>query len=129
MSETATLAIMAIEQLDPEGLQQDLDFLTEQKWALIMNAVDGAGWDKAGGALQLALRQSQDNAHRVIWELGVHAGKVTTVRVGYAAQTMRPGDLNEARINDLIKKAVKAGEDELKIATDALAEARRALGV
>jgi hypothetical protein len=42
---------------------------------------------------------------------------------------MRPGDLTAERLRSLIKKAVKAGEDEMKSWNDALAEARRALGV
>jgi len=123
MSEAALL-MSASPTLDPEGLENDYNFLIEAGWKESVNTNEGAEFTKA--VVQLAVRQSQDNAHRVLWELSVMA---EATKVGYAAEVKRPGDLDEETLKALIKKAVKGGEEELKKWTDALAEARRTLGI
>lgn len=123
---TFTLALASNDKLDPEGLYTDVEFLHELKWKLESNLPDRAEWSNGGGALWLTLQPSQDNPHRVIWELGIMA---KNTKIGYASDVMRPGDLTAERLRSLIKTAVKAGDDELKSWNDALAEARRALGI
>jgi hypothetical protein len=125
-NEPGFLALTTVGTLDPEGLQQDMDFLAEDKWLLTTNSTAEAVWEKGGGALQLTVRPSADNPHRVIWEMAVHA-KAT--RLGYASDIYRPGDLSTKKIIELIKRAIKAGEDELHTWEDALAEARRQIGI
>jgi hypothetical protein len=126
IAQVTQLAISAAGTLDPEGLQEDVEFLIEDKWTLRSNFAVEASWEKGNGALHLAAKQSQDNQHRVVWELAIHA-KAT--RIGYASDVLRPGDLTNAKLMAMIKKALKAGEDELHSWEDALAEARRQLGI
>jgi hypothetical protein len=120
------LGLASNDKLDPEGLYTDIEFLGELKWKIESNAADTAEWSNGSGALWLTLRPSKDNPHRVIWELGIMANNT---KIGYASEVARPGDLTADRLRTLIKTAVKTGEDELKSWTDALAEARRALGI
>lgn len=120
------LGLISIQTLDPEGLCTDVEFLHELKWKLESDIADRAEWSNGSGALWLTIQPSQENPHRVIWELGIMA---KNTKIGYASEIMRPGDLTTDRLSGLIKTAIKTGEDELKSWNDALAEARRALGI
>jgi hypothetical protein len=123
----STLVIAeAILTLDGQGIHDDHTFLTGATWEVVEDDEDHVLYHKPGGVLRLRGSQDEDNEHRLKWELSIHANET---QVGYAALTLRPGDLNGSTTQLLTKDALKAAEEEFKKWSDALAEARRSLGI
>lgn len=116
----------AIPTLDSQGLHDDDVFLSGAGWEVAEDEEDHVLYSKAGGVLKLRGSQSDENEHRLKWELTVHA---QNTQVGYAVLVLRPGDMSGSTTSRLIKEAVDGGEEELNKWKDALAEARRALGI
>jgi hypothetical protein len=116
----------AIPMLDPVGLHDDDVFLADSGWEVNEDVEDHVTYLKAGGVLKLTGGQSEEIEHRLKWELSIHANNT---QVGYSMIVLRPGDMNGSTITRLIKEAVDGGQAELNKWSDALAEARRQLGI
>jgi hypothetical protein len=116
----------SVPTLDAEGLHDDDIFLSDAGWEVREDVEDHVTYEKASGVLKLVGGQADENEHRVKWELSIHSNNT---QVGYATITLRPGDMNGSTTQRLIKEAVESGQAEVNKWTDALAEARRALGI
>lgn len=116
----------AIAVLDSQGLRDDDMFLSEADWEVAENDEVHVLYSKAGGVLKLRGSQAEENEHRIKWELAIIA---RGTQVGYSAIVLRPGDMSGVTTHRLINEAVTVGEEELNKWKDALAEARRGLGI
>lgn len=116
----------AITVLDAQGLHDDDVFLSSAEWEVVEDEEDHVLYAKANGVLKLRGSQSEENEHRIKWELTIHA---RGTQVGYAVIVLRPGDMNGSTTSRMINEAVTVGEEELNKWKDALSEARRALGI
>lgn len=121
----STLVIaQAILTLDSQGIYDDHTFLIGAKWEVMEDDEDHVLYQKPGGVLRLRGSQDEDNEHRIKWELSIHANET---QVGYAALTLRPGDLNGSTTLRLIKEALESADAEFKKWSDALSTARAQL--
>jgi hypothetical protein len=114
----------AIPVLDAQGLHDDDVFLSDAVWEVIEDDEDHVFYQKADGTLKLRASQDEDNQHRLKWELTIHAADA---QVGYAAITLRPGDMNGSTTARLVKEALEAADEEFKKWSDALSTARALL--
>lgn len=121
----AKLTLAATATLDPDGVMQDAYFLENTGWVLTENLAH-ASWEKKGTPLELHAQVSQDNVHRLIWELSINSEQT---RVGYFSQVLRPGDVDAHRISGMVQSALKSGEDALNKWRKSLDAAKKSLGV
>lgn len=122
--------LAAATTIDPEGLTADIGFLAKNGWVVSgkssdMQQVHRVEWVK-GESINLAAGMAETNNHRLAWELTV---RVNSAQIGYATKTLRPGDLTAGILHTLIREAVDLGETEVNRWKDALADARRHLGI
>lgn len=113
--------------IDPEGVATDSDLLKGVGWKCDEIGENYCTWTRANGVVHLRAAISQDNFHRLLWEISIFTPGADSsyTQVGYSKITLRPGDLSQKILSALIKDAVKTGEAEINKLTDALAEARR----
>jgi hypothetical protein len=114
----------AIPTLDGQGILDDNTFLSGAAWAILEDEEDHVLYEKCNGTLKLRASQDDDNQHRLKWELTIHTKEA---QVGYAAITLRPGDMNGSTTGRLVKEALEAGDEEFKKWSDALSTARALL--
>jgi hypothetical protein len=114
----------SIPVIDSQGLHDDDVFLSSATWEVLEDVEDHVTYQKLGGTLRLRGGQDEDNQHRIKWEMTIHTNEV---QVGYAALTLRPGDMNGSTTKRLIEEALEAAEAEFNKWSDALSAARALL--
>jgi hypothetical protein len=117
----SNLALAESATLDSEGLHHDDTNLSDAGWEVLEDTPVHVLYQKSS-VLRLRASHDEVNKHRLKWEMGVH---VNGTQIGYAAITLRPGDMNGSTVGLLINNAITEAEAEFNRWSDALAEARR----